>query len=133
MKKVIKIVFVIVVSLTIVGWLGLKDVFTPLQRDNIDKPIYTIGDLNYEKAISAGKKVVKFGPAFWGIYPGGLAFEDVSKAEAFFKAQKQKFSAVSSDWGIYKLSVDFKLDTVKNGELFYLNKSLFVSELKKKL
>ncbi len=98
----------------------------PLERDNIQQPIYTIGDLNYAESLANNKKIVKFGPAFWGLYPGGIAFSDANQAAEYIKNNKELLNEFSDGWAIYQLSGDFALDTEKKGENHYTNKSLFV-------
>ncbi|MEH6473681.1 MAG: hypothetical protein V7752_20855 [Halopseudomonas sp.] len=100
-----------------------------MQRTEISQSIFTIGDANYQQALNEGKNIVKFGQMFWGLYPGGLAFSDPSKAEAFIRSNKSVLDKFSSGWAIYELSGDLILDTEQMGKQRYLNKSLLVRRL----
>ena len=47
----------------------------PTVRADTNNPVYTLGELqSYDPTLSDGQTVVKFGPMFLGIYPGGLVF-----------------------------------------------------------
>lgn len=124
--KSIKILIAVVVLLVLFVWSGVKDSLSPTIRGEITMPIYTLGDGNYGKALAEEKKIVKFGPMFWGLYPGGLAFASVEDAKAYLAANAAEFNSLSKDWQVYRLSGDFLLDTRKEGDLSYLNKSLLV-------
>ena len=89
-----------------IGALLLKNYATPVQRDNINVPLYTIGDENYAAALKNGKNIVKFGRLPFGIYPGGLAFDDPLDAQEYLRSIGKE-----SDWGVYQLSGDYELDT----------------------
>jgi hypothetical protein len=130
-----KISILIICALIIIGvtiFVGIKDAFKPLERSSITQAIYTIGDLNYEKSINANKKIVKLGPVFWGIYPGGLAFKNIYSAENCIKNNTELLNKFSKGWAIYQLSGDFEQDTYSKNNNYYINKSLFVVELVKK-
>ncbi|MCG7588186.1 hypothetical protein, partial [Photobacterium sp. OFAV2-7] len=81
---------------------------------------------SYAESIAQNKKVVKFGPAFWGIYPGGIAFREAKEAEEYIDNNKELLNEFSAGWAIYQLSGDFALDTKKKGDSHYINKSILV-------
>ncbi len=116
----------VVLMLAVVVWFGARDCFSPMNRENVQLPIYTIGDSGYGTALQEGKNIVKFGPAFWGLYPGGLAFKDVLSAEKYMKGNRQLLDKFSEGWAVYRLSGDFTLDTYVRGEGYYINRSLLV-------
>ena len=116
----------VLLSIALITWAGTKDALTPIKRERVEQSIYTIGDLNYAKALTQGKNVIKFGPIFWGAYPGGIAFNNVKDAEDYIKNNTELLDTLSGGWGVYELSGDFALDTEKNGDQRYTNKSLFV-------
>jgi len=130
--KVIKYFILFFSLLCVVIWLGIKDSFTPIQRTEIAHPIYTIGDIQYQKALESGKNVVKFGCMFWSIYPGGLAFRTIDEAIEFSQNNKKFLKKFSTGWAVYKLSGDFTLDTYLVDTQRYINKSLLVTKLVKK-
>ena len=57
------------------GLFSLSNYATPLQRQDIEKPMYTVGDDNDTKALDAGKNVVKFGRTIGGFAPAHLRFK----------------------------------------------------------
>lgn len=126
MFKKLSLGIVVLLSVALITWLGVKDALTPIKREYVQEPIFTIGDLTYAEALAQGKSVVKFGPAFWGMYPGGIAFNSAKEAEDYIKNNKELLNTFSEGWGIYELSGDFALDTDKDGDRHYTNKSLFV-------
>ena len=121
------------VAISMVIYLGVKDVLNPYFREDIQHTVYTIGDSAYQRSLSEGKRVVKFGPAFWGLYPGGLAFPTSEKAEAYYLQNREQFAAVGSRWIVAELSGDLELDTYAEEHQRYLNKSLFVTRIVKPL
>lgn len=126
MLKKLSLSIVVLLSVALIAWIGVKDAFNPIKRESVQVPMYTIGDINYAEALAQGKKVVKFGPLFWGTYPGGIAFNNPKEAEDYIKNNSELLNTFSEGWGIYELSGDFALDTEKNGDHRYINKSLFV-------
>lgn len=88
------------------GLFSLSKYAKPLQRQDIEKPLYTVGDENYSKALDAGKNVVKFGRTIGGIYPGGLAFQTPEAAH-------QHLQSIGKEevWGVYVLSGDYDRDS----------------------
>lgn len=124
--KFVKYFFVVFLLSALIIWLGIKDALNPVQRTDINQSIFTIGDANYQQALSDGKNIVKFGQMFWGLYPGGLAFSTPSEALAFTRANQNALDKFSSGWAIYELSGDLDQDTYLKGNKRYLNKSLLV-------
>lgn len=124
--KIVKYGVVIIVCLVIFVWLGVKDALGPVQRTKVDQLIVTIGDASYQEALKQGKHVVKFGPMFWGLYPGGLAFSSTNEALEFARGNQNVLDEFSSGWAVYELSGDLAEDTYVKGNQRYLNKSLLV-------
>lgn len=127
--KYLKYLIVIIVVCFITIYFGVKDSFHATKRVEIEQKIFTIGDINYQKALKEKKNIVKFGPIFWGLYPGGLVFSDIKEAKMFISKNKQILNQFSLGWAIYELSGDFTLDTIKIDKQYYLNKSLFIKKL----
>lgn len=126
--KLAKYLISLIIVLAVTVWLEVKGSFTPLVREDITKPIFTIGDTRYHSALSEGKNVIKFGPMFWGLYPGGLAFKSVEEAIAFMQNNQSEQDELSSGWAVYELTGDFELDTYRSHEYRYLNQSLLVRQ-----
>lgn len=117
MKPIVKKLIIIVLILAVAAFLEVNDKIKPLIRKDIKNPIYTIGDATYAKALKANRGVVKFGPLFGGLYPGGKAFKTADEARQFLVHQQMQ-----PEFGVYQLSGDYRFD-VKAG---YINKSLAV-------
>ena len=100
----IGVAFAIFVAIVGIGGLALKNYATPLQRDNIAVPLYTVGDANYAAALAEGKNIVKFGRLPFGIYQGGLAFKNPLDAREYLRRIGKE-----ADWGVYQLSGDFEV------------------------
>jgi hypothetical protein len=93
----------------------------PTLRENPAKPLYTIGERDtYSPALAEGKKVVKFGPMFFGLYPGGLAFAAPHEARAYLEDHNWD----PQRWSVYRLSGDFERDSA-NG---HVSRALLVLE-----
>jgi hypothetical protein len=91
-------------------------------RDAPDVPIYTLGARSsYSLALQNGTKVLKFGPIFGGVYPGGLAFASAQEARAHL--EDNGWDPVR--WSVYQLSGDYCLDSRDGHILRFL---LVVSE-----
>lgn len=122
MRKITKFTLVIAAALISVAGLGaieLQRKATPVVRETIIAPIYTIGEVKgYGEALAAGKRVVKFGPMFWGLYPGGLAFETADVAHAYLSDQ----GLDHNKWSVFSLSGDYNIDATEG----FTNKSLLV-------
>ena len=113
---------VLLLAVVLAFW--LKSYATPTIRDDIKAPLYTIGDANYASALADGKSIVKFGRSPFGIYPGGVAFDNTEDANAHLAAIGKK----ELGWKVYVLSGDFGQDTVLIGDQHYTNKSLLVQK-----
>ena len=111
----------VVLAVFVAIGLALRNYATPLQRNNVAVPVYTVGDANYATALSEGKNVVKFGRLLFGIYPGGLAFNNPGDAREYLRRIDKE-----ADWGVYQLSGDFELDTIAVNGKRYTNRSLLV-------
>lgn len=110
---------VVLVALGGFGAYEIQRKATPLVRNAVTLPIYTIGETKgYGQALSSGKHVVKFGPMFWGIYPGGLAFKNADATHAYMV----KKGLDRNNWSVFVLSGDYALDATKG----FTNKSLLV-------
>ena len=127
--KYIKYFALIFTMLVTTVWLGIKDAIVPMKRTEISQAIYTIGDGNYKTALNDGKNIVKFGPMFWKLYPGGMAFATPNQARDFIQNNKEGLDQFSSGWAIYQLSGDLSLDTYQIDKQRYLNKSLFIKSI----
>lgn len=98
---------------------------SPTQRhpSEVKSPIYTIGDAGYELALQEGRRVIKFGPLPWNLYPGGRAFLSLEEAAAFRARQPDPHR-----WSIYELSGDLERDTHRVGNELFTNKPLVLTE-----
>jgi hypothetical protein len=110
------------VVFVVVGGIVFTSYATPTRRDAVRLPIYTIGDENYAKVLSAGQNVVKLGPLPLNLYPGGVAFQNYEDAAQHLGELDQK----NTGWDVYRLSGDFELDTYKVDGQAYIDKSLLV-------
>lgn len=126
-------IFIGIFIISTIIYFGVKDGFPPLKRSNIKTPIYTIGDVSYLESIKEGKSVVKFGPLFWGLYPGGLAFNSPEQAKKYLSDHKEAFYSISDQWMIFELSGDYDLDTYSKENTVFTNKSLLATKLVKKI
>ena len=87
------------------GLFSLSNYATPLRRQDIEKPLYTVGDENDSKTLDAGKNVVQFGRMIGGIYLGGLAFQTPEAAHQHLQSIGRK-----EVWGVYVLSGNYDRD-----------------------
>jgi hypothetical protein len=102
-----------------VGFFEFQRNATPTIRSDIKTPLYTVGEIaGYDQALSDGRTVVKFGPMFAGLYPGGLGFSSVEAAFSYLSREGWDPDL----WAVYELSGDYDLD-VSDG---YVNKTLIV-------
>lgn len=126
MKTASKISLAALASLTLIAGLGAYEFqrnAAPIVRDVVSAPIYTIGEVEgYNGALASGKNVVKFGPMFFGLYPGGLAFKNAENARSYIKDKRLDEKV----WSVYSLSGDYDLDALDG----YINKSLLVQKEK---
>ena len=98
-------------------------------RSSVEKPIYAIGDKDFSVALSKGKGVIKLGPMFWGLYPGGIAFKTPAAALAYMKKKEMNREKLA----VYRLSGNYELDVNQEGEVHHINKSLlFIEKLEYK-
>ena len=93
-------------------------------RSGIEEPIYTIANNDYSVAISKRKRVVKFGPMFWGLYPGAIAFKTPEDASAYMKKKEMN----EEELAVYRLSGNYESDVNQEGEPHRINKSLIMIE-----
>ncbi len=119
-------VVLILVALSSLVWLGVKDAIAPVMRSDVDSPIFTVGDGHYRDALASGSQVLKFGRLFWGIYPGGLAFESAEAATQYLHLHKEELETISSDWSVYRLSGEYQLDTYVKDDQRYIKSSMLV-------
>ncbi|WP_422473773.1 hypothetical protein [Endozoicomonas sp. ALB032] len=124
--KFAKYLIILTAVLAAIVWFGVMDSFSPLAREDITHPVFTIGDASYQSALSEGKNIIKFGPMFWGLYPGGLAFKSAREATAFMQNNQSELDKFASGWAVYELTGDFEMDTHSSGQHRYLNQSLLV-------
>ena len=98
-------------------------------RSSVEEPIYAIGDKDFSVALSKGKRVIKLGPMFWGLYPGGIAFKTPAAALAYMKKKEMNRIKLA----VYRLSGNYELDVNQEGELHHIDKSLmFIEKLEYK-
>ena len=96
----------------------------PIVRQVVNEPLYTVGSVEYSKALKEGKRVIEFGPlpgsAF---YAGGLAFKQPEEALVWLKSSGR----YEEGWRVYELSGDFAMDTHLVRGLPFTNKTLLVN------
>ncbi len=114
--------------LALIAWLGVRETLTPLERDHVENPIYAVGEAIDPSVDLETSKIIIFGPAFWGQYPGARAFSTIAGAERYLIENNKAIDG----WAIYQLSGDFALDTYLENGHPHLNKSLVVVRLVKK-
>jgi hypothetical protein len=94
---------------------------------SVDEPIYTIAGNDFSVALSKGKDVIKFGPMFWGLYPGTVVFKTPEDASAYMKKKEMN----EEELAVYRLSGNYELDVNQEGDPHRINKSLMmIKELK---
>ncbi len=120
MKKFTIIVGILILLGSIV-WLGAKDALVPLDRQAIQRPLYTVAET---MAMDSERPPLVFGRAFWGAYPGARAFPSVEAAHQFLVAEGKQDRA----WSIYRLSGDYELDTYDYRGSRYTARSLLAIE-----
>ncbi len=96
-------------------------------RGNIAEPVYTVSHKRCSKALSSGKHVIKLGPMFWGLYRASVAFKTPEDARDYMQEQGLN----DREWGVYRLSGDYKLDVDQEGDVHFINKPLMVIEVVK--
>ncbi len=105
-------------------WLGLKDALTPFERETIQAPLYTVGQLPADTPDPAGRHIVVFGPAFWGAWPGAPAFPDPDSARRYLQQEGKS----AREWGIFRLSGDYTLDTYEHQGTRHISRTLVILE-----
>ncbi len=92
----------------------------PVLREPGPNPIYTIGDRALGAGLAGGKRPIKLGPMFRGLYPGGFAFRTPQEARAYL-AEKRLDPA---KWRVYELAGDFAVDVIARGQRMHIAHSL---------
>lgn len=92
----------------------------PVLREPGANPIYTIADRALGANLSEGRRVVKFGPMFHGLYPGGFAFRTPEEARAYLAEKRLDLAK----WRVYELAGDFAVDVVTRGHRTHIAHSL---------
>jgi len=113
MKKLLPVLLTLGLLLLLL-WLGVKDALVPFEREGIQQALYAVGEVAAGDAPAAEgeARIVTFGPALWGAYPGARAFPDVAAARQYLNEENKR----GRKWGIFRLSGDYALDTYdKNG------------------
>jgi hypothetical protein len=93
-------------------------------RSSVEEAIYAIADKDFSAALSKEKGVIKLGPMFLGLYPGGIAFKTPAAALAYVKKKEMNREKVA----VYRLSGNYALDVNQEGEVHHINKSLLLIE-----
>jgi hypothetical protein len=94
----------------------------PSVRDTVANPIYTIGNRDFSVGLAAGRRMVKYGPMFLGLYPGGFAFRAPDDARQYLDDRKLD----RDRWRIYELAGDFDADTRARGRHQHITRTLLV-------
>lgn len=95
---------------------------SPWVRGGVAIPVFTIGDESFSRDLAKGKKVAKYGPMFFGLYHGGLAFPMIEDAANYLRSENKDLSK----WGVFLLSGDYLLDVDRTGNEHHINKTLLV-------
>ncbi len=88
------------------------------------QPVYTVGRVGDAKKIASGEQVIRYGPMFWGLYPGVPAFRTPGTALKFLEDGMMDRAA----WQVYLLSGEYDLDVDESQSPNRVNKSLAVVE-----
>lgn len=102
--------------------LEYRRVLVPTSRDVVVHPIYTVGDRGMLRELATGKRVVKFGPMFFGLYPGGFAFRAPEDARDYLNARRLD----TNKWRVYELAGEFDKDSYLHGARNHISKTLVV-------
>ncbi|MFQ5487699.1 MAG: hypothetical protein ACE5ET_04540 [Gammaproteobacteria bacterium] len=105
-------------------WLGVKDALVPFERTAIEQPVYTVGEVAATEGPAKDSRIVTFGPALWGTYPGARAFPDVAAARQYLQEENRR----GKQWGIFRLSGDYALDTYEDDGVRRIARTLVVVE-----
>jgi hypothetical protein len=122
MKKIIYGLAAIILILAVLSVIEVRRHSSPWVRGGVAIPVFTIGDESFARDLAKGKKVVKYGPMFSGLYPGGLAFAMVEDAANYLRSENKDLSK----WGVYLLAGDYLLDVDRTGPEHHINKTLLV-------
>ncbi len=123
MKKLLPLLLTLGLILWLL-WLGVKDALAPFERKVIQQPVYAVGEVTAGAAPAKDSKIVTFGPALWGTYPGARAFPDVAAAQQYLQEQNRR----GKNWGIFRLSGDYALDTYEDEGVRRIARTLVVVE-----
>ena len=88
------------------------------------QPVYTVGRASDAKKIASGEQVIRYGPMFWGLYPGVPAFRTPGAARKFLEDNMMD----RAEWRVYQLSGEYDLDVDEAQSPNRINKSLAVVE-----
>jgi len=86
--------------------------------------VYTVGSQDEAAGLRAGVRVTRYGPLFWGLYPGAVAFR--TPGEALKYLQRRGLSLTK--WQVFQLSGEYDLDVQDASDPNRINKSLAVVE-----
>jgi hypothetical protein len=87
--------------------------------------VYTVGRQQEATELRAGARVIRYGPLFWGLYPGAVAFRTPSEALKYLQGRGESLA----QWQVFQLSGEYDLDVEDGREPNRINKSLVVTEL----
>ncbi|UCD86878.1 MAG: hypothetical protein JSV01_03645 [Desulfobacterales bacterium] len=124
MRKYHILVPILTALLMTCGAMELRRTADATIRSDIDEPIYTIAPKHYSVEVTNGKRVIKLGPMFWGLYPGAVAFKKQEDALAYMKEKDMN----TEELVVYRLSGDYESDVNQEGKLHRINKSLLLIE-----
>jgi hypothetical protein len=124
MRKYHILVPILTALLLTCGAMELRRTADATIRGDVEKPIYTIAPKHYSVPVTNGKRVIKLGPMFWGLYPGAVAFKEIEDALAYMKEKDMN----AKELGVYRLSGDYESDVNQEGTLHRINKSLLLIE-----
>ncbi len=121
-----KPLFALVMLAATVGaaYLGVTSYLQPVLVENVQRPIYTVGDAMYVRALLDGKRVVKLGPLPGNfLYGGGMAFEDPAAAVEYLRHQ----GLTGLGWGVFELNGDFDCETHSVSGEARISRTMFVT------
>ncbi|MBW2368392.1 MAG: hypothetical protein JRH15_10935 [Deltaproteobacteria bacterium] len=107
-----------------IGLWQFKKASEPVIRRNTKAPAYAIGDHHYDRGLEKGRVVLKFGPILWGLIAGGVAFESPEAAAAHIHETGMQ----TDQWGVFRLSGDYRLDVEQKNGIGYMKKTMLVLE-----
>jgi hypothetical protein len=122
MKKIIYGLAAIIIILAVLSVMEVRRHSSPWIRGGVAIPIFTIGDESFARDLAKGKKVVKYGPMFFGLYHGGRAFAMISEAVEYLESENKDLSK----WGVYLLAGDYLIDVDRTKKPHSINKTLLV-------